>query len=108
MAVDAEGRQVKTPEGYEKDEICKYLEALDNTWFCRIFMAGFGKSGMPDIAACIDGQFWGIEVKREGKVPTTLQTLRMQAIEAAGGKTAWGTAAKVIPEIATWLQMDSK
>ena len=59
---------MRTPEGYEKDEIKKYLDSIGAWYFCP-YMAGFGKSGVPDIVACIQGKFWAIEVKREGKEP---------------------------------------
>jgi Holliday junction resolvase len=89
---------MKTPEGYEKDEIKLYLNTIGAWFFCP-YMAGFGKSGVPDIIACIDGVFWGIEVKREGKAPTLLQTQRMEEIEKAGGLAVAGTAARVIAHL---------
>lgn len=105
---------MKTPEGYEKDDICKYLLSL-KAWWLRTFSAGFGKSGTPDILACIPvtitpamvgqtvGMFVSIEVKREGKEPTKLQETRIEEIQASGGFAIWGTAAKVIPELEAWL-----
>lgn len=93
---------MKTPESYEKDEIKKFLRSI-RAWYFMPLMAGFGKSGVPDIVACIKGTFWGIEVKRKGKTPTVLQTRRMEEIIHAGGKIAWGPAEKVIPEIKAWL-----
>jgi hypothetical protein len=53
------GNPMKTPEGYEKDEICKYLDSL-GAWYFKPMMTGFGKAGVPDIVACIDGEFIGI------------------------------------------------
>ncbi len=95
---------MKTPEGYEKDEICKYLDSL-GAWYCKPHMTGYGKSGVPDIVACIGGEFIGIEVKREGKEPTTIQERRMKEIRLAGGQVIWGTAQKVILEMQTagWI-----
>ena len=89
---------MKTPESYEKAEIKKYLDSIDAWYFCP-YMAGFGKSGVPDIIACIDGIFVGVEVKREGKEPTPIQTQRMQEIEAAGGFAFAGTAKRVISDM---------
>ena len=86
---------MKSPEGFEKDDICKYLDEI-GAWYFKPYMAGFGKSGVPDIIACIDGCFWGIEVKREGKEPTVIQQLRMKEIETAGGFAVAGTASVVI------------
>lgn len=60
---------------------------------------GFGKSGAPDIIACWNELFIGIEVKREGAVPTKLQMRRIEEIQNAGGIAVWGTAEKVIREL---------
>ena len=104
---------MKTPESYEKDDIKKYLDieavkvrhnGLGILWYYCPFMAGYGKSGVSDIVGCYRGKFFAIEVKREGKEPTPIQTRRMAEIEAAGGKTFWGTAAKVIPEFEAWIK----
>lgn len=99
---------MKTPESYEKDEICKYLTGI-LSWFFRPYMAGFGKSGVGDIIACVPvvitadmvgmrlGLFVSVEVKREGKEPTAIQTARMIEISEAGGYACAGTAERVIP-----------
>lgn len=99
---------MKTPESYQKDDICKYLVSIAS-WFFRPYMAGFGKSGVADIIACVPmtieahmvgmriGVFTSIEVKREGKEPTALQDARMTEIRDAGGFACWGTAERVIP-----------
>ena len=92
---------MKTPESYEKDEIKKYLVSIGAWYFCP-FMAGFGKAGVADIIACIDGRFWSIEVKRPGKQPTVLQARRLTEVRKAGGHSAWGTGRKVIGEIEKW------
>jgi hypothetical protein len=100
---------LKTPEGHEKDDICRYLDSI-KAWYFRPFMAGYGKSGVPDIVACVpgpngqlgDGTFVAVEVKREGKEPTKLQYRRMAEVTAAGGRAFWGTAEKVVGEIEKW------
>lgn len=92
---------MKSLEGYEKDEIKKYLKNI-GAWFCMIPANGYGASGQPDIVACIEGTFWSIEVKREGKTPTVLQTRRLEEVIKAGGHACWGTAEKVIGEITLW------
>jgi Holliday junction resolvase len=89
---------MKTPESYEKAEIKKYLDSIGAWYFCP-YMAGFGKSGVPDIVACIQGQFWAIEVKRPGKTPTKLQSTRIEEILKAGGFALAGTADTVILHI---------
>lgn len=111
---------MKSPEGYEKADLDKFFKpmiAAGNIWLFKPFMAGFGKSGVPDYIGCRRrtlrfplhstlfqcGQMFSIEVKREGKEPTPIQQRRMREIEAVGGKTFWGTAARVIPLFEEWI-----
>jgi Holliday junction resolvase len=94
---------MRTPESYEKADICKYLDSI-GAWYFKPTTSGYGKSGVADIIGCYKGTFFSIEVKREGKEPTKLQWERMQAVETlAGGKAFWGTAEKVIPEFRDWI-----
>lgn len=97
---------MKTPEGFEKDDIDDFLKKLgpDRVWSFKPYMAGFGKSGVPDYCLCLVGAFWGIEVKRPGKDPTALQTRRMDEIKKSGGYAVAGTAEVVIAELTTWLE----
>lgn len=93
-----------TPEWYEKQDIKKYLdEGVPILWYFMPLMAGYGASGVSDIIGCFCNKFFAIEVKRPGKEPTAIQWRRMGEIEAAGGKTFWGTAEKVIPEFEAWI-----
>jgi len=106
---------MKSPEGFEKDDICKYLVSI-LAWFFRPYMAGFGKAGVADIIACIPtvitqsmvgktlGIFYSIEVKRPGKEPTPRQETRMKEIEAAGGFAVAGDAEHVIRYIKAALE----
>lgn len=96
---------MKTPEGYEKADIKKYLdEGTPLVWYFCPYMAGYGKAGVSDIIGCHRFKgFFAIEVKREGKEPTPLQSRRLNDIEQAGGKGFWGTAAKVIAEFEAWI-----
>lgn len=92
---------MKTPEKYEKEAICKYLDFI-GAWYFKPMTMGYGKSGVSDIVACIDGQFWALEVKREGKEPTAIQARRGEEIQRAGGRWAAGTAAVVIKCLGDW------
>jgi Holliday junction resolvase len=98
---------VKTPESYEKQAIKKYLDSI-GCWYFSPYMAGFGKSGVPDIVACLDGKFIAIEVKREGKVPTVIQNRTMEEITSSGGVAIWGIADKVIEELKLCKCQDDK
>ena len=94
---------MRTPEGVEKDLIKAYLTRLGPRgcyWFMPV-QTGWGRQTV-DILACIDGTFWAIEVKRDGKMPTARQTAVLNQIRAAGGKTTWGTAVRIVGEIEKW------
>jgi len=43
---------MKTPESWEKNELKNYLAGIGAFYFLT-FAPGFGKSGLPDIVACI-------------------------------------------------------
>lgn len=89
---------MKSPESFEKAKIRAHLDAI-NAWCFAPLMAGFGKSGVPDIIACYRTMFIGIEVKRPGKKPTPIQERRMAEIKVRGGIAIWGDAEKVIAEL---------
>ncbi len=46
-------------------------------------------SGEPDILACYQGTFIGLEVKRPGNEPTALQRVKLASINRAGGLGFW-------------------
>lgn len=92
-----------SPEGHEKKAIKKYLDSI-GVWHFSPYMAGFGKAGVPDLIVCCNGTFVGIEIKREGKSPTPIQTRILEEISKAGGLALWGTAEKVIKEFEDWRQ----
>ena len=54
---------------------------------CVKYWAGsqFTKSGIPDILACINGYFVGIEVKAQNGRPSDLQLYNVREIRDAGG-----------------------
>jgi Holliday junction resolvase len=74
-----------TPEKKVKDRAVKLLKAQGVYYF---FPAthGFGRSGIPDIICCINGQFLGVECKAGTNKPTALQEKEMQSIRDAGGR----------------------
>jgi Holliday junction resolvase len=46
---------------------------------------GYGRSGVPDIVACLRGKFIGIECKANGNRPTALQEKNLMEIMNVGG-----------------------
>lgn len=75
-----------TPEGRVKAKIDRELHRL-GVWFFSPQAGPYGRSGIPDRLACVNGHFVGIEAKADKtKKPTRLQVQCMNKIEAAGGK----------------------
>jgi Holliday junction resolvase len=74
----------KTPEGKVKDRVVAALKDAGAYYF---FPAthGFGRSGVPDVVACINGNFLGIECKAGTNQPTALQVRELERIRLAGG-----------------------
>jgi len=74
----------KTPEGEIKDQVRKILDEMKAYYF---FPAanGYGRTGIPDVIACIGGHFVGIECKAGSKQPTALQQRELDNIEKAEG-----------------------
>lgn len=63
-------------------QIIKYLQAKGG-YVVKVITAT--KAGVPDIIACIDGKFYGIEVKGENGLASPLQLANLEMIRAAGG-----------------------
>lgn len=51
----------------------------------KYFGCSYSESGTPDILACINGYFLGIEVKAESGKPSELQLTKIASIRDAGG-----------------------
>lgn len=54
-------------------------------WYTKIWGGGFQKSGIPDIIACVKGQFVSIEIKATTGRPSALQELNTNRIRDSGG-----------------------
>jgi hypothetical protein len=74
-----------TPEGKVKAKVKKILDLHDCYYFMPV-TGGYGNSGVPDIVACHEGRFIGIECKTEGKNPTALQYKNLKEIVEHGGE----------------------
>lgn len=73
-----------TPEGKIKKRIKDILD-LQNVYYFMPSTNGYGRSGVVDIVACVNGNFLGIEAKSGNKQPTALQHREMDLINKAGG-----------------------
>lgn len=74
----------KTPEKIVKDKVVSVLKSEEVYYF---FPAthGFGRSGVPDIVACVNGKFLAIETKANGNKPTALQIREIESIRRNQG-----------------------
>lgn len=73
-----------TPEGKVKAKAVALLKAAGAYYFFPV-TGGFGKSGVPDIVACVRGHFLGIECKAGKGKTTALQDFNLKQIGDAGG-----------------------
>ena len=73
-----------TPEKKVKARVKKILDELGAYHFSPATGYG-GRKGIPDIVACYEGKFFGIECKAGKNKPTKLQEYELKKIEAAGG-----------------------
>ena len=86
-----------TPESKVKKEVTNYLKELGAYYFFPV-TGGYGRSGVPDIVACIHGKFVGIECKAGDNQPTALQVKNLKAIRSAGGLSFCVNSVKVLRE----------
>jgi Holliday junction resolvase len=73
-----------TPEKKVKRNVVSVLTEL-NAYYFYPATGGYGRSGIPDVIACLDGHFIGIECKAGSNKITPLQKRELQAIEDSGG-----------------------
>ena len=74
----------KTPEGKIKDKVVDILKS-EGVYYFFPATHGYGRSGVPDIVACVDGNFLAIECKAGTNKPTALQVREIEAIRKPGG-----------------------
>ena len=67
-----------------ENKIKKYLED-QGCYFVKYFANRMTKVGVPDILACVNGSFVGIEVKSSTGKPSELQIHNVKKINESGG-----------------------
>ena len=80
----ARRRSKMTPESKVKTQVKRILDDNQVYYFMPPGM-GLGRGGIPDIIACVNGHFLGIECKAGKGKTTALQDRELAAIRAAGG-----------------------
>lgn len=63
----------------------KYMLNVHGAWYVKYFANRNTKSGIPDILACVNGEFLAIEVKSDSGHPSELQLHNVELIRKAGG-----------------------
>ena len=74
----------QTPEKRVKTKVEAVLKN-EGAYYFFPATHGYGRSGVPDIIACVNGRFLAIECKAGGNKPTALQTREIENIRIAGG-----------------------
>lgn len=65
--------------------IMRYLKSVPGCFCWKEHGGMYGTAGIPDIIACINGHFYGFEVKTNVGKTTKLQEATIRKILAAGG-----------------------
>ena len=73
-----------TPEAKVKKKVVAILKKYEAYYFYPV-TGGYGRSGVPDVIACHNGRFIGIECKAGSNKPTPLQEKNLSDIQTAGG-----------------------
>lgn len=74
------------PKEKALDEKVKAFLRARGSWNLKYWAGGeFTRSGIPDILACVDGYFFGIEDKRDDGHPSMLQIQNLKKIRKSGG-----------------------
>jgi len=76
-----------TPEGKVKKKVVKILQD-HGAYVVSVVTGGYGKNGVPDIIACVEGLFLAVECKAGDGEATALQNKNLDQICNAGGG-AW-------------------
>jgi Holliday junction resolvase len=74
----------QTPEKRVKTKVEAVLKN-EGAYYFFPATHGYGRSGVPDIIACVNGRFLAIECKAGGNRPTALQVREIENIRLAGG-----------------------
>lgn len=74
----------KTPEKRVKDKVVSILKS-ESAYYFFPATHGYGRSGVPDVVACVNGYFLAIECKAGTNKPTALQVREIELIRLAGG-----------------------
>jgi Holliday junction resolvase len=83
-----------------QSKVLKYLNQQDFVVAYNIISAS--ERGVPDILACINGKFVGLEIKGYGDKLSSIQTAQRKRITKAGGKCYVVRRFEDVKEIMKW------
>lgn len=72
------------PEKSFENKVKKYIEDQGG-WQVKFFANKMTKEGIPDVLACVNGYFLGLEIKAQNGKPSDLQIYHCNGIRKAGG-----------------------
>lgn len=81
--------------------IQRYLKTVPRCFFWKEHGGMYGTAGIPDIIACINGRFFGFEVKTATGKATGLQDAAIRKINEAGGTAV---VVRSVAEVKTVLE----
>ena len=81
--------------------IQRYLKTVPRCFFWKEHGGMYGTAGIPDIIACINGRFFGFEVKTATGKTTGLQDAAIRKINEAGGTAV---VVRSVEEVKTVLE----
>lgn len=76
-------RKIAQEKQFE-NKVKKYIESVGG-WQVKFFANAYTKNGIPDILACVNGYFVGIEVKAQTGRYSDLQLYQIKKIRETGG-----------------------
>jgi hypothetical protein len=65
-------------------KVKKFLKELPKCWYFKVMGSMFQRSGIPDIIGCINGRFFGLELKAQRGIPSALQLYNIDQLNKAG------------------------
>ena len=102
-----------TPEKKVKDKIVSVLKD-EGVYYFFPATHGYGRSGVPDIIACVNGRFLAIECKAGGGKLTALQIREVEHIRRCGGVAVvaneenWDMVRPLVRELSSKEQPNDK
>lgn len=84
--------------------ILRYLRTIPQCFAWKTHGGPYSPAGIPDIIACVDGRFVGLEVKQPGGKLTLIQEATLRKITEAGGTAHMVTCVEDVSRIVSQKQ----